>query len=101
MKNIFIKFSADIFFLFLFQISFSQTIVDSDFISGKDTLKVESSPYLSTSNIIIYQDATLVIENGVEWLFNPGVGLRVLGTIETIGDSLRPTKFSSSNPFRS
>ena len=81
--------------ILLLSVCYMQTEINDNFFSGTDTLYSINSPYVSHQSIIIYPDATVIIKDSVEWQFYSDSELRVLGTIQTLGDSTRNIKFTS------
>lgn len=59
---------------------------------GNQTFSPADSPYLVTSELVISQNATLIVEAGTEVLLVPKVGIRVYGSLLATGvDSQRIT----------
>ena len=59
---------------------------------GNQTFSLADSPYLVTSDLVISQNVTLIVEAGTEVLLVPKVGIRVYGSLLARGiDSQRIT----------
>lgn len=59
------------------------------------TWTLERSPYIVTTDYVIFPNKTLVIEPGVEVRFSDGVGLQVRGTLIAIGTKTDSITFTS------
>ena len=87
-----------IYYILFFTLLYSYTEINENFFSGTDTLYAINSPYVSNQTIAIYPDATVFIEDGVTWKFHSNSELRVLGTLQTAGNSDRNISFKSYDP---
>lgn len=59
-------------------------------------LKADKSPYLVTEDIFVEQNTALVIEPGVEILFEPGTGLYAMGQFVVAGTRYNEVEFRSA-----
>ena len=59
------------------------------------TLRLDGSPYLADSTIVVPQGEELVIQPGVELRFEPGVPFEVFGKLIAEGNEAAPIKFTS------
>jgi len=63
-------------------------------IIGKDTIwELKNSPYVINGNIFIPENVTLLIESGVEIIFNGDYSFLIEGEIKMIGKKKSPIKF--------
>ena len=71
--------------------------VKKTFINGiieKDTIwEIEKSPYIITGNIFIPENVTLLVEPGVEVIFDGNYGFLIEGEMKMIGKKKKPIKF--------
>lgn len=71
--------------------------VKKTFINGiieKDTIwEIEKSPYIITGNIFIPENVTLLVEPGVEIIFDGDYGFLIEGEMKMIGKKKKPIKF--------
>jgi predicted outer membrane repeat protein len=86
-------------FYLLFIIAFSiqgQTIVPGGYVSG--TWESSQSPYYIQGNIEIHFDSTLIIEPGVDVLFEGSYKLTVHGLLNATGNETDSILFTATNP---
>lgn len=71
--------------------------VRKTFVNGiieKDTIwEIEKSPYIITGNIFIPENVTLLVEPGVEIIFDGDYGFLIEGEMKMIGKKKKPIKF--------
>ncbi len=80
--------------LFLYSLSFAQTIVSGN-VSG--TWNIGGSPYLLIDNCTVPTGAELIVEPGVEVVFGESMSLYVYGKISAIGTSSQHIIFRPVN----
>lgn len=69
----------------------------SGIISSDTTWVLENSPYIVTDNILVDENASLVIEPGVEVRFNREKYIQVMGHLNAIGTKENPIRFVANN----
>uniref|UniRef100_A0A183CTQ5 Peptidase A1 domain-containing protein n=1 Tax=Globodera pallida TaxID=36090 RepID=A0A183CTQ5_GLOPA len=56
------------------------------FYSGNVTLFFRNSPYRVERELIVESGSTMTIETGVQMYFDTGIGMKVFGTLQAIGN---------------
>jgi len=67
-------------------------------ISGNVTWKIENSPYIITSDIMVNNNATLTIQPGVVIRFDGNYSLIVSGSLHAVGNGTSQVTFTSNKP---
>jgi len=74
--------------------SYGQTVIPGGFVSGN--WGSEGSPYLVEGNILLHQDSSLHIGEGVTVIFADSVSFEVFGMISAGGSATGPVHFTGS-----
>jgi hypothetical protein len=78
---------------------FCQTTIFGNILTDT-TLTLSSSPFIVTSNLVVFEDAILTVEPGVELKFNENTGIILRGKLVSIGTETERIIYTSnlSNP---
>ncbi|MNK31089.1 hypothetical protein D3C87_495120 [compost metagenome] len=74
---------------------FAQTNIGGGIYSDK-ILKQSESPYIVSSNLVIFPEITLTVEPGVEIRFNDGISLEIRGNLFALGSAENRIKFTGA-----
>ena len=86
-----------ILFNFLFEFGFSQTFLSGGIFSSM-TFTMANSPYIVTSNVVVFPGVTITIQPGVVIMFNNGTNLEIRqSSIIANGSVANPIVFSSND----
>jgi len=66
-------------------------------LSSDTTLALANSPYVVTNNLLVQQSVKVIVEAGVQLLFNQGIYLQVDGELQALGTSVNPITFTKNN----
>jgi hypothetical protein len=95
-SSLFIKYFLILFCVFTVDRSFCQTIINSNIFENTNWT-LSGSPYIITSNTIVFEGAGLVIDPGVVIKFTDGTGMEFRGTLYAVGNKTDSITFTSNS----
>jgi Secretion system C-terminal sorting domain len=88
--------SVLIFFCLLGSSSFSQTVINTNIFTNT-TWTVSGSPYIISTNLIVFEGVKLTIQPGVVVKINDNLGIEIRGALHAVGTVVDTIVFTSNS----